>query len=252
MRACMFTIIASAAAVMLCSEVVGFVVTPALDTIKRGGVPTAWHALPCATVASRARTTFTLMMAAEEFDDKAVMASAKEKMDKSVESVRASLESIRTGRANPKILDRVVVDCYGAETPLNQVASVKTTSATALMVESYDPTILADIAAAIQEADLGFTPNNDGTVIRLNMPPVTEDRRKDLAKEAKGRGEEGKVAVRNIRRDAVDVVKKAEKAKNLGKDQSKDAQDAIQKLTDATIKVIDEKVSAKEKEILKV
>ncbi|CAN0128297.1 unnamed protein product [Scytosiphon promiscuus] len=203
-------------------------------------------------MAPRPRSTSALRMAAEDFDDKAVMSSAKERMDKSVDSVRLNLETLRTGRANPKILDRVVVDCYGAETPLNQVASVKTTSATALLVESYDPTILADIAAAIQEADLGFTPNNDGSVIRLNMPPVTEDRRKELAKEAKGLGEEGKVAIRNIRREAVDSVKKAEKAKNLGKDQSKDLQDAIQKLTDKTTKTIDETVSAKEKEILKV
>ncbi|CAM9531348.1 unnamed protein product [Ectocarpus sp. 4 AP-2014] len=251
MRASAFTAATSTAAIALCSGVSGFVFAPPLSA-KRAGVPTTGKASPCASTAPRQRWTSALKMAAEEFDGDAVMASAEERMDKSVESVRLNLETLRTGRANPKILDRVVVECYGAETPLNQVASVKTTSATALLVESYDPTILADIAAAIQEADLGLTPNNDGTVIRLNMPPVTEDRRKELAKEAKGLGEEGKVAIRNIRREAVDTVKKAEKAKSLGKDQSKDAQDAIQKLTDKTTKTIDEKVAAKEKDILKV
>lgn len=251
----MFTATASTAVVVMCSGVAGFVFAPSLDVKHRSGLPMG-HASPCASMAPRARSATAsasaLMMAADEFDEKAVMGSAQERMDKSVESVRLNLETLRTGRANPKILDRVTVEAYGAETPLNQVASVKTTSATALLVESYDPTILADIAAAIQEADLGFTPNNDGSVIRLNMPPVTEDRRKELAKEAKGLGEEGKVAIRNIRREAVDLVKKAEKAKQLGKDQSKDAQDAIQKLTDKTTKLIDEKVAAKEKDILKV
>lgn len=192
------------------------------------------------------------MMAAGEFDVKSTLSDAEDRMDKSVENVQGNLETLRTGRASPKVLDRVMVECYGAETPLNQVASVKTTSATQLLVEAYDASILNDISNAIQEADIGFTPNNDGSVIRLNMPPVTEDRRKELAKEAKALGEEGKVAIRNIRREAVDAVKKAEKAKSLGKDQSKDAQDAIQKLTDKHAKVIDERVSAKEKDILKV
>eukprot|EP00904_Undaria_pinnatifida_P011098 jgi/Undpi1/7118/HiC_scaffold_22.g09592.m1 len=246
MKASVFIATASATAVALCSGAAGFVFAPTL-AVKRVGGQASY-----ASTAPRARASSALMMAGEEFDDKANMASAQTRMEKSTDSVADNLETIRTGRASPKVLDRVMVDCYGAETPLNQVASVKTTSATQLLVESYDPTILNDIASAIQEADIGLTPNNDGSVIRLNMPPVTEDRRKELAKEAKSLGEEGKVAIRNIRREAVDAVKKAEKAKKLGKDQSKDAQDAIQKLTDKYAKTIDEKVSAKEKDILKV
>ncbi|CAM9235228.1 unnamed protein product [Discosporangium mesarthrocarpum] len=192
------------------------------------------------------------MVADGEFDVKANEKGAEDKMKKSIESVKQNLQTLRTGRASPSILDRVMVECYGTETPLNQVASVKTSSATQLVVDAYDKGILANVADAILQSNVGLTPNNDGSVIRLNMPPVTEDRRKELGKEAKGIGEDGKVAVRNIRRDAVDSVKKAEKSKALGKDQAKDATDSIQKLTDKYSKMLDEVVSTKEKEIMTV
>ncbi|CAM9557906.1 unnamed protein product [Ascophyllum nodosum] len=240
--------------VLLCDNASSFVFTPflAVERTRSLALAQASSYASCTFPAHRVRASSALKMADGDFDEKATMASAQEKMEKSTESVQNSLETLRTGRASPKVLDRVTVECYGVETPLNQVASVKTSSATQLLVESYDPAILDDIATAIQESDVGLTPNNDGSVIRLNLPPVTEERRKDLAKEAKALGEEGKVAIRNIRRDAVEAVKKAQKSKSLGKDQSKDAQDAIQKLTDKFAKVIDEKVAAKEKDILKV
>uniref|UniRef100_A0A7S4D6T5 Ribosome recycling factor domain-containing protein n=1 Tax=Heterosigma akashiwo TaxID=2829 RepID=A0A7S4D6T5_HETAK len=193
-----------------------------------------------------------LSMEAGDFDTKGLMKDAEKRMKKSLESLVDNLNTIRTGRASPAILDRVNVMYYEVETPLNQLAGISTSSATQLVVSPYDKSALKDIERAILESGIGLTPNNDGDVIRLNIPPLTEERRKELSKDAKAIGEEGKVAVRNIRRDVVDKVKKAEKANDLSKDQSKDGQDEAQKLTDKYTKKVDEVVAEKEADIMKI
>ncbi|CAB9514347.1 Ribosome-recycling factor [Seminavis robusta] len=176
----------------------------------------------------------------------------KERMAKSVESVKMNLSTVRTGRANSAMLDRVKVAYYGVDTPLNQLASISVSSAQQLSVDPYDKSQMGEVEKAIIEADLGLTPTNDGNMIRVNIPSLTEDRRKDMLKQCKAIGEEGKVAVRNIRRDGVDNIKKQEKAGDVGEDEMKDGLDAMQKITDAHIKDIDEIVSAKEKEVATV
>jgi len=181
-----------------------------------------------------------------------VTLDSEERMLKSIESVVTNLATIRTGRANASILDRVKVDYYGAPTPLNQLASISVASAQQLTVQPYDKSSLKDIEKGIIESDLGITPSNDGTVIRLNIPALTEERRKDLLKQCKGLGEEGKVALRNIRRDGVEKLKKMEKASDISKDQSADGQDEMQKLIDKYTKEIDGLVAKKEKELMTV
>jgi len=187
---------------------------------------------------------------AEAVDE--ITLESEERMAKSVESVRQNLSTIRTGRATVNILDRVKVSYYGVETPLNQMATINVPSAQQLSVEPYDKSTLGDVEKAITEADLGLTPNNDGTLIRINIPTLTEDRRKDMLKQCKAIGEEGKVAIRNIRRDGVDRVKKLEKAGEIGEDEMKDGEDEMQKLTDKKVKEIDELVGSKEKEVMTV
>ena len=140
----------------------------------------------------------------------------------------------------------------GAETPLNQLATIGIPSAQQLTVDPYDKSLFGDIERAIAESDLGLMPTNDGTLIRINIPALTEERRKEMLKQCKAMGEEGKVALRNIRRDGVDAVKKMEKNSDIGKDESKDGQDAIQKLTDAKVKEIDSIVANKEKDVMTV
>merc|ERR1719301_401676 len=153
-------------------------------------------------------------------------------MQKSIAACVSNLGSLRTGRASPDVLKRVVVDYYGAETPLNQLASISVASGTQLVVSPFDKSTLGDVEAALLDANLGMTPNNDGEIIRLNIPQLTEERRKDVGKEAKAVGEEAKVAVRSTRK----------KGKDLSEDVAKDAQDQIQKLTDKLVKEIDELV----------
>jgi ribosome recycling factor len=177
---------------------------------------------------------------------------AKDRMAKSIDSVKTNLSTVRTGRANSAMLDRVKVTYYGVETPLNQMASVSVGSAQQLTVQPYDRSQMGEVEKSILEADLGLTPTNDGTTIRINIPPLTQDRRKDMLKLCKGIGEDGKVAIRNIRRDGVDNIKKLEKSGDVGEDEMKDGLDAMQKLTDTYIKEIDGIVSAKEKEVSKV
>jgi ribosome recycling factor len=183
---------------------------------------------------------------------KEVTGDAKERMIKSVESLKTNLMTVRTGRANASILDRILVDYYGAPTPLNQLASVSVPSAQQLAISPYDKSITGDIEKAIVESDLGVTPSNDGSVIRINIPPLTEDRRKDLLKTCKSIAEDGKVAVRNVRRDGVDAIKKIEKAGDVGEDEMKDGLDVMQKLTDQYVKDIDAIVAKKEKEVMTV
>ena len=186
----------------------------------------------------------------EEVDEIAL--EIEERMQKSCDSVVRNLQTISTGRANPAMLDRIQADYYGALTPISQMASISVPSSSQLQIDPYDKSSLADIEKAIVMSDLGMTPQNDGSVVRINIPALTEDRRKELLKKCKGIGEEGKVAIRNVRRDGVEKVKKLEKASTIGEDQSKDGQDEIQKLTDSCVKKVDDIVSKKEAEVSKV
>jgi ribosome recycling factor len=176
----------------------------------------------------------------------------EDRMDKSINSLKVTLTSIRTGRATASMLDRVKVNYYGADTPLYQMATISVPSAQQLQIDPFDKSVTKDIEKAIIESDLGLTPNNNGSVIRINIPPLTEQRRKELLKQCKALGEEGKVAIRNIRRNAVDDIKKVEKSGDIGEDEMKDGLDAIQKLTDQHAKAIDEIVAMKEKEVMTV
>ena len=178
--------------------------------------------------------------------------SGKDKMEKCVAQLKKELATVRTGRANPLILDKVTVDYYGAPTPLRQMAQVSVSEGTTLVITPFDKTIIKEIEKAIVKAELGITPNSDGIVVRLAFPPLNEERRKQLSKEVKAMGESTKVAIRNVRRDMTDDVKKLEKTENLPEDAIKDGQDAVQKLTDKYINIIEDIVSEKEKEVLTV
>ena len=177
---------------------------------------------------------------------------ANEKMEKCTVQLSKELASVRTGRANPLILDKVLVDYYGAPTGLRQLAQVSVSEGTTLVITPFDKSIIKEIEKAIVKAEIGITPNSDGMVIRLQFPPLTQDRRKELAKEVKAIGEEAKVAIRNIRRDMQDAIKKLEKNENLPEDTIKDGLDQIQKITDKFTKIVDETVSTKEKEVMEI
>ena len=176
----------------------------------------------------------------------------EEKMEKAINQLRKEFGSIRSGRANPLILDKVVVDYYGAPTPLRQMSQVTVQDGTTLVITPYDKSTLKEIEKAIIKAEIGITPNSDGICIRLPFPPLTEDRRKEIAKEVKKIGEEAKVAVRNIRRDMTDDLKKIEKNEKLPEDAVKDNQDKIQKVTDKYTGIIDKAVAEKEKAVMTV
>ena len=176
----------------------------------------------------------------------------EEKMKKSVSNLNSELLTIREGRANPHVLDKVTVEYYGAEVPINQVASVSTPEARIIAISPFDSTILKEIEKAINMSDIGINPNNDGKVIRLIFPELTEERRKELTKDVKKKGEDSKVAIRNIRRDAMDAVKKAEKANEITEDTLKNLEEEIQKLTDSNIAEIDKLVESKNKEIMSI
>lgn len=180
------------------------------------------------------------------------LSDLESQMNKAVEAAQRSFNTIRTGRANASLLDRVMVDYYDTPTPLKSLASINTPDASTLTIQPYDPTILNKIEKVISLSDVGLTPNNDGSLIRLNIPPLTEERRKEFVKTAGKLAEEQKVSVRNVRRDAVDAVRKQEKKKEISKDEARDLQDKIQKLTDKYIAKIDEVLAAKEKEITTV
>lgn len=179
-----------------------------------------------------------------------VSSKAKEQMDKSLEFTESQLSKIRTGRASASLLDEVQVEAYGAKTPITQTATVSVPDARSLIVQPWDKSLLPAIEKAIQTADLGFNPQNDGQIIRINVPPLTEERRKEFVKMAKSNVEDGKVAIRNIRRDANDTLKKAEKNKELSEDFRAQGEDEIQNLTDNYIKKLDDIFSAKEKELM--
>ncbi|MCL2168526.1 MAG: ribosome recycling factor [Defluviitaleaceae bacterium] len=175
-----------------------------------------------------------------------------ERMSKSVSAFERELESIRAGRANPKVLDRLTADYYGTQTPITQMANITVPEPRQLQIAPYDASALKAIEKAILTSDLGINPGNDGKVIRLIFPELTEDRRKDLSRDVKKKGDDAKVAIRNIRRDAVDAAEKEEKASTITEDHLKKAKDDIQKLTDKKIDEIDKLVEAKTKEIMTV
>lgn len=177
------------------------------------------------------------------------LAEIENNMKKAVDATRRAFNTIRTGRANASLLDKVMVEYYGSPTPLKSLASISTPDATTLAIQPFDPTSLAVVEKAIMMSDLGLTPNNDGSIIRLNIPPLTSDRRQELVKLAGKYAEEGKVSIRNIRRDAIDEVRKKEKNSDLSQDESRDLQDSIQKLTDKYVNQIDELLAAKEEDI---
>ena len=181
-----------------------------------------------------------------------ILSSGEEKMEKAVSQLKREFATVRTGRANPAILDRVSVDYYGSPTPLRQMSQVTVQDGTTLVISPYDKSILKEIEKAIIKAEIGIAPNSDGICLRLAFPPLTEDRRKEIVKEVKKMGEESKVAVRNIRRDMSDALKKTEKSDNLPEDTVKDYQDKIQKITDKYTKIIDTTVCEKEKEVMTV
>ncbi len=174
------------------------------------------------------------------------------KMNKSISVFEADLASIRAGRANPAILDKVTVEYYGVDSPLTQIGTVSVPDARSILIQPWDASILGEVEKAILKSDIGITPNNDGKSIRLNFPPLTEERRKELSKTVKKYGEECKIAIRSIRRDAIESFKAQKKASEITEDDLKIAEDDIQKLTDKFIKLIDEITAKKEKEIMEV
>lgn len=176
----------------------------------------------------------------------------EEKMEKAIIQLRREFGSIRSGRANPMILDKVIVDYYGAPTQLRQMSQVSVQDGTTLVITPYDKSVIKEIEKAIIKAEIGITPNSDGICIRLTFPALTEERRKEIVKDVKKLGEEAKVAVRNVRRDMTDDLKKLEKSENLPEDMVKDNQDKIQKLTDKYTGIVDSTVADKEKEVLTV
>ena len=176
----------------------------------------------------------------------------EEKMEKAISSMKREFGSIRTGRANPMMLDKVLVDYYGVPTQLRQMSQVTVQDGTTLVISPYDKSTLKEIEKAIIKAEIGITPNSDGICIRLTFPPLTEERRKEIVKDVKKLGEEAKVAIRNIRRDMTDDLKKMEKSENLPEDSVKDNQDKIQKLTDKYTGIVDSAVTEKEKEVMTV
>lgn len=180
------------------------------------------------------------------------LAEVESHMQKSVDSTQRDFNTIRTGRASTSLLDRIEVDYYGSPTPLKSLANISTPDASTISIQPYDKGSLANIEKAISMSDLGLTPNNDGSTVRLNIPPLTSDRRKELVKLAGKFAEEGKVAIRNIRRDAIDTVKKQEKKHDISEDESRDLQDKVQKLTDKYTAKIDELLAIKEKDITTV
>lgn len=183
---------------------------------------------------------------------KTVFETAKTKMGKTVTALVTEYGAIRAGRANPQILDKVQVDYYGTPTPINQLASVAVAEARVLTIQPWDKSVLKAIEKAIQTSEIGINPQNDGTVIRLTFPPLTEDRRKELVKDIQKIGENSKVAIRSIRRDCIEKLKSMKKNSEITEDDLKDGEKEIQKITDGFIKEIDDISDKKQKEIMSV
>jgi ribosome recycling factor len=182
---------------------------------------------------------------------KELLDDARERMGKSIDSTRHELATVRTGRASPHLLDRVQVEYYGASTPLKQLANVAATEARLLTITPYDKSAIKQIEKAILESDLGLTPSNDGNLVRLAIPELTEERRKELVKVVHGLAEDGRVAVRNIRRDCMHDLRELRKEGGVGEDEERRAEAELQKLTDGRIEEIEELLKGKEEEILR-
>lgn len=180
------------------------------------------------------------------------LAEAESTMKKSIEATQRSFNTIRTGRANASLLDKIMVEYYGVDTALKSLATISTPDASTLTIQPYDKSSLGSIEKAISMSDVGLTPNNDGSIIRLNIPPLTAERRKEFVKLASKYAEEGRVAIRNIRRDALDTIRKQEKNAEISEDESRDLQDQLQKLTNKYTTKIDALFGEKEKEITTV
>ena len=187
------------------------------------------------------------MAAIEDF-----LADAKRRMDKSIEATHNEFNSIRTGRASPALLDRITIDYYGTPTPLKSLASISAPEARLLVVQPFDPGAIKNIERAIQESDLGLTPSNDGKVVRLPIPALTEERRKDLVKVVRRVAEDGKVAIRNVRRDVMQHLKELVVNGEVGDDEERRAEQQVQKITDEHTKTIDDLLKVKEAEIMEV
>ncbi|MEE9523117.1 MAG: ribosome recycling factor [Thermodesulfovibrionales bacterium] len=184
--------------------------------------------------------------------DKALKAKVVEKMEKAIESLKKDYGSIRTGRASLALLDGITVDYYGTQTPLNQVAALSVPDPKTIAIQPWEQKLIGDIEKAIMKSDLDLTPTNDGKLIRINIPPLTEERRKQLVKLVKKRAEECRVSVRNIRRDINEELKKIEKDEHVSEDETKNSLDDVQKITDSYVKKIEEVLDHKEKEIMEV
>ncbi|MBQ7295096.1 MAG: ribosome recycling factor [Clostridia bacterium] len=183
---------------------------------------------------------------------KTVFETAKTKMGKTISALQSEYGAIRAGRANPQILDKLTVDYYGTPTPVNQLGSISVAEARILVVQPWDKSVLKAIEKAIQTSDIGINPQNDGSVIRLTFPPLTEDRRKELVKDIQKIGENSKVAIRSIRRDCLEKLKAMKKASEITEDDLKDGEKEIQKITDGFIKEVDDVTAAKQKEIMEI
>ena len=183
---------------------------------------------------------------------KDVITSHEERMKKTLAAAKSEFASLRAGRATPALLDKIMVEYYGAPVPVNQVANISVPEPRMIVIQPWEKPMLREIEKAITKSDLGLSPNNDGTIIRLNIPQLTEERRSALVKTLNKRAEESKVSVRNIRRDANDAIKKLEKAKSVTEDEAKKAQEDVQKIVDKYIKLIDTARADKEKEIMEV
>ena len=183
---------------------------------------------------------------------KEVYSNTREKMSKTVSVLNKDYAAVRAGRANPGVLDKILVDYYGVPTPINQMAAISVSEARILVIQPWDKSTLNPIYKAIQASDIGINPQNDGSVIRLTFPQLTEDRRKELVKDIKKMAEDSKAAIRSIRRDAIDKIKKMQKASEITEDDLKNGEDELQKITDEFIKDIDSAASAKEKEVMSI
>ena len=181
-----------------------------------------------------------------------IVSSSEERLNKSIDALKREFGSLRAGRATPSLLDKVMVDYYGTPTPVNQVAKVSVPEARMIMIQPWEKTMLHEIEKAIMKSELGLSPNSDGTAIRLSIPQLTRERRKELVKTVSKKAEEAKVAIRNIRRDANEHIKKLEKDKEITEDESKKGQEKFQKIVDGFIKTVDTLKEAKEKEIMEV
>ncbi len=183
---------------------------------------------------------------------KEILKKQEDRMQKSLDSLKKEFASLRAGRATPALLDKVMVDYYGTPTPVNQVAKVSVPEPRMIVIQPWEKTILHDIEKAIMKSDLGLNPNSDGTAIRLAIPQLTQERRQELVKTVNKKAEEAKVALRNIRRDGNDAVKKLEKSREVPEDEAKKGQESMQKLVDKYIKLVDAARTAKEKEVMEV